>query len=201
MRSAWLDGPPRGVQRMRGTAEMLVNVVANFRGPRDGACIADARSAARTARAVLVLMGCAALGFGLLVYLADRDLARSALIPAAAALTVGPLAGTLGLWLPSFVHPFAFSLFTAAARHRSAPPAYGACAAWWAADVAFEVGQHPAVSTPVAAWLARAPDSVWFARVLADYFARGIFDPLDLLACTLGALAAAGVLLVVDRYR
>ena len=166
----------------------------DHRGVRD----VKPRDAGRARRVLLVLAGFAALGVGILVYAADRDIARSMLIPAGAALSVGPLAGAFGQWLPSFVHPFAFSLFAAAARHPSAPPAYGACATWWLVNVAFETGQHPVVSASLAAWLARAPDSGRFSRALSDYFARGTFDPVDLVAATLGALAAAAVLHALD---
>ena len=108
-------------------------------------------------QAILAASGTLALALGLLVYLADRDASRSLLIPAAAALSAGPLFGELGQWLPSFVHPFAFSLFTAAARPPGSAPAYRACAGWWAVNVAFEAGQHPRVSAPLAEFLAGGP--------------------------------------------
>jgi hypothetical protein len=150
-------------------------------------------------RALLALVGALALAAGLIVYLADRDPSRAALIPSAAVLSTGPLVGALGQWLPSFVHPLAFSLFTAAARRAWTPPAYGACLAWWAVNVAFEVGQHPVVAAPLAAWLTALPQLGSIPALLAAYFVRGTFDPIDLLAATLGALAAATMLRAVQR--
>ena len=182
---------------------MSIAAMRRGRGYREATVVARARSAtpASTAprRALLVLVGALAIAAGLIVYLTDRDPSRAALIPAAAALSTGPLVGVLGQWLPSFVHPLAFSLFTAAARRAWTPPAYGACLAWWAVNVAFEIGQHPVVAAPVAAWLAELPQPGSIPALLAAYLLRGTFDPIDLLAATLGALAAAALLSTVQR--
>ena len=108
----------------------------HFRGPckcvQSTRCIRARRAHAvvvkhfeRTAPALLAAIGCFALSVGTLVYLTDRDPAQSVLFPTIAVLGTGPVFGTLGPWLPSFVHPFAFSLFTAASLHRPASPAYG----------------------------------------------------------------------------
>ena len=182
---------------------MSIAAMRHERGYRQAKAAARAGPAtsASTAprRALLALVGALALAIGLIVYLTERDPSRAALIPAAAALATGPLVGVLGQWLPSFVHPLAFSLFTAAARRAWTPPAYGACLAWWAVNVAFEVGQHPVVAAPVAAWLAELPQLGSIQALLAAYFLRGTFDPIDLLAATLGALAAAAMLRAVQR--
>jgi hypothetical protein len=69
----------------------------------------------------LAAIGGFALLVGMLVYMADQDPARATLFPRIAALDA--LLGGPGAWLPSFVHPFAFSLLTAAALERSASPA------------------------------------------------------------------------------
>ena len=98
------------------------------------------------ATTVLAAIGGCAFAVGVLVYVADRNPAQAMLFPTIAAFHTGPFFGVLGPWLPSFVHPFAFSLLTAAALQRSVSPAYGACAAWWAVNIAFEVGQHPQIS-------------------------------------------------------
>lgn len=139
-----------------------------------------------------------ALMLGLLVYATDRDPMRVALMPAAAALSIGPVFGASGHWLPSFVHPLAFSLLWAATRPANAPPAYRVCAGWWALNVAFEAGQHPRLSVPLAGLLHDiGGDST---RWLATYFVRGTFDVGDLVAATLGALVAAAVLFLVNRH-
>jgi len=126
--------------------------------------------------AVLVSVACSALATGVIVYVADRASTPPALIAPFVLGGVGPLFGAAGQWLPSFVHPFAFALLTAATRPRDASPACDACLAWWAVNVIFETGQHPQL------------------RLL-----RGTFDVGDILAATLGAIAAAVVIRLVRR--
>ena len=144
--------------------------------------------------ALLVAPGCLALAVGLFVYLTDRDAAQAMLVPGVAALAGSNLFGPLGQWLPSFVHPFAFSLFTAAALSPRSVWRYGACASWCAVNVAFELGQHPQVSTRLADAVQVAFGPTSLTQPLASYFLRGTFDGGDIAAAILGALAAAGLL-------
>lgn len=141
-----------------------------------------------------------ALALGLLVYAADRDPARVLLFPALAALRTGPLFGAAGSWLPSFVHPFAFSLLTAAALSPATRPAYGACAAWWAVNIGFEIAQHARLSGAFAEALHGVLGPSVVTDALANYVLRGSFDPADIVAATVGALAAAGVLALLHRH-
>jgi hypothetical protein len=146
-------------------------------------------------------MGAAGLAcaFGLLVYMTDRSAAGVALMPNVLALGGGPMFGALGLWLPSFVHPFVFALLGAALRAPGAAPAYGACLGWWAVNVAFEAGQHARIAPRVAEALRElGVDGAW-SRPLTGYLSRGTFDVGDLIAATLGALAAAALLHAVHR--
>jgi hypothetical protein len=149
--------------------------------------------------AVLVATGCCVLAIGLLVYMTDRDPGQAVLFPMLAALSVGPIFGALGPWLPSFVHPFAFSLFTAAALPRTPVPAYGVCGAWWAVNMAFEAVQHAQVRAGFAEVLQRVFGDGWLTRALSNYALRGSFDVGDVVAATAGALAAAEVLSFVHR--
>jgi hypothetical protein len=142
----------------------------------------------------LVALGCLALGIGVLVYLTDRDPSRAALIPAVAALSQSHLFGAVGLWLPSFVHPFAFSLFTAAVQSPHRSPAYWACAMWWAINVAFELAQAPNVSAEAADMLQRLLGQTWLTNALSQYLLRGTCAVSDLVAATAGAAAAAALL-------
>ena len=151
--------------------------------------------------ASLAAIGGVAIAVGLLVYLADREPSRAALIPTVALLTGSNVFGRLGGWLPSFVHTFAFSLFTAAALPERAAPRYGACVVWFAVNVAFEIGQHPLVSMRLAEALQGSLGGMPFARPLAGYFVHGTFDPGDIIAALLGALAAGVVLLLHPRQK
>ncbi len=102
--------------------------------------------------------------------------------------------GVLGQWLPSFVHPLAFSLFTAAALAPRHSPPYGVCLAWGAVNVAFELGQHPLISARLAEPLHASLGHGLTANALAKYFVRGIVDSSDIMAAILGAMTAAIVL-------
>ncbi len=147
----------------------------------------------------LTLLACVALALGGLVYATDRDPSRALMFPALAALHTGPLFGAAGSWLPSLVHPFAFSLFTAAALPASARPAYGVCGAWWAVNVGFEIAQNERFSVAIADALHRQLGHAALADALANYLLRGSFDRADIVAASAGSLAAAAVLTLLHR--
>jgi hypothetical protein len=144
--------------------------------------------------AALLAIGCLSLAIGILVYLTDRDPTRSLAIPTVDALTGRRWFGAIGLWLPSFVHTFSFSLLTAAALPQRATPRYSICAAWCAVNLTFEIGQHPVPARHLAHLAEAALGNTSLARGLANYFLRGTFDAGDIAAALLGAMAAAGVM-------
>jgi len=148
----------------------------------------------RGRQATLVAIGCFGLAVGVLVYVTDRAGAKGILLPIVDSLAGAQLFGVIGLWLPSFVHPFAFSLFTAAALPSRWAPRYGACIAWFAVNAAFEVGQHPLVRSHVATALDEGFGHAALVQPLANYFLRGTFDVIDIVGAALGAVAAAVVL-------
>jgi hypothetical protein len=161
---------------------------------RAGGWLGDAGRLRHGRAALPWVLGLAALALGMVVYLVDRNPAHSLLAPGIAAHAGAPVFGALGGWLPSWAHAFAFSLFTAAALPVGRVPHYGACVAWGAINVAFELGQHPQVSPRLAQALSTGFWPPPVARPLAQYFLRGTFDVGDLVAACLGALAAAAVL-------
>jgi hypothetical protein len=148
--------------------------------------------------AALVALGLASLAAGVLVYLTDRAASQTLLVPAVAALSGWQLFGLFGGWLPSFVHPLSFSLFSAVLLAPRARWAYGACGCWFIVNAAFEIGQHPQVRGPLVAVLRRGFGQGPVARAFENYFLRGTFDVGDLLAAALGAALAAGLL---HRFR
>jgi len=152
------------------------------------------------ATAILTAIASLALALGVMVYLADRPPSHATLIPAMFALGTGSLFGALGNWLPSFVHPFAFSLMSSAFRAPAAAPAYGTCAAWWSVNLVFEVCQHPLIRPFVVERLQATLGNGWPTRPVSNYLLRGTFDVGDLIAATLGALAAALLLFVIHRW-
>ena len=150
--------------------------------------------------AILITSASLALVLGVMVYLSDRPPSHATLLPAMFALSTGSLFGVLGNWLPSFVHPFAFSLMSSALRAPAAAPAYGTCAAWWSVNVIFEVGQHPLVRPFVVERLHDTLGEGWLTRPVSNYLLRGTFDVGDLIAATLGALTAVLLLYVIHRW-
>jgi hypothetical protein len=144
--------------------------------------------------ALLAALGWLALAVKTLVYLTDRGASRPVLAPAVGAFAGSSVFGAIGQWLPSFVHLFSFALFTAAAVPPRLSPAYGACVAWCAVSIAFEVGQHPHLNAHLAEAIWGAFGQTPLTRFVANYFLRGTFDVGDIVAAMLGALAAAVVL-------
>jgi hypothetical protein len=138
-----------------------------------------------------------ALCLGLLVYVAERSAAHTMLLPRFAALGGGPHFAAITQWLPSFIHPFAFSLLSAAALRRRVAgghPPYIVCAFWWAVNLAFELGQHPRFGTPLVDALQASWGQHPLAVAIAQYCLHGRFDWADIGALSAGALAAAAVL-------
>ena len=133
----------------------------------------------------LAAVALAALAAGLLVYWGQRDVSHSTLIPAFPVIAGSIGFGTLGQWLPSFLHTLAFGLLTAVVL----PPRFAlraaACCAWAVVNIAFEAGQHPRLA---AAW-----GETFGPGPITSYFERGTFDAGDIVAALLGALVAIGV--------
>ena len=82
-------------------------------------------------------------------------------------------------WLPSLFHVFAFALLTCLVLGRR--HILFACLLWGVINALFEFGQALPAET-----LAGMPDLF----NLRSYFSHGVFDPLDLVACMVGAWAA-----------
>lgn len=141
-----------------------------------------------------------ALAIGALVYVTDRPAGHAVLLPAWASAAHAPRFGTLGNWVPSFVHPFAFGLLTAAAlRIRRTAVAGAVCIGWAVVNVAIEFAQSPMVAAAVSRALEAAPILARSLQPVLRYLLSGTFDPGDVIAALAGALAAKGVL--AHRYR
>jgi hypothetical protein len=181
----------------KGSGLMWNAAIANGAGSANRAKLARVDGWGRSAS--IAAIACAAFAVGLLVYLMDRDASKAPLIPTVASLTGSHVFGALGGWLPSFVHTFAFSLFTAAVLPERPVPRYGVCFAWFAVNVAFEIGQHPLVSVRLAEALQGDFGGMPLTQPLAGYFVHGTFDLGDIVAALLGAIAAGAVLRLMHR--
>lgn len=115
--------------------------------------------------------GLAALALGVAVYAFDRPAGSVHFLSAGLGHDsgfLGPFAGPL----PTFLHAMAFSLMTAALLAPALRARLAACGIWVAVNWLFEAAQHPA-----------------FMEVTGIGM-PGAFDPLDILAALLGAVAA-----------
>ncbi len=150
-----------------------------------------------------VLAGLGLLAIGVLVYVLDRLPESVYFLPVGWSLAEGDEGwfGSVGGQLPGFIHVYAFGLLTAAALTPTRRFALLSCAAWWAIDSLFEAGQHPAFSPAIAAALPRWFEGFPYLENTGPYFARGTFDPLDLAAIAVGAVAAYGTLVIMHMRR
>jgi hypothetical protein len=123
-----------------------------------------------------------ALLFGILYYWLSRPPGSAAflgLLPAPP-LGLDPSFFTRWLgWLPTFLHVFAFSLLTWLALGRRY--ILFTCTLWGGINAVFELGQ--ALPSQLIQYLP-------VPLKLRDYFTHGVFDPLDLAACIIGACVA-----------
>jgi hypothetical protein len=136
------------------------------------------------------------LSVGILIYALDRA-GTTYFVPTWLAREAGPAVfGTLGAHLPTFIHPFAFVLITAVALRPWPRLLPAICVGWFVIESAFEFGQRAPLGERIAAMT-----PAWFAdlpvlEAVPAYFARGTFDPLDILSIGLGVI---GGYLVVRR--
>lgn len=134
----------------------------------------------------------AAFALAVAVYALDRPRGSAPLLPAMLRIADGSAShlGVLGGSLPSLAHAFATSLLTCLLLPASRTMHIAACGAWAIIDSAFEVLQHPMVWPPAVVLLNQTHASWLLPNRVAAYLVRGTFDPCDLAACWIGALAA-----------
>jgi hypothetical protein len=192
----WIEQAPAGAAGAAGVAGTAGPPAPS---PASLALTTPILNPTRAPGALPIGLAGAALLLGLAVYLVDRPVAPSLRVPGIGAFARPGAFGAVGGWLPSFVHPFAFALLTAALLPVRSRARFGACAAWGAVNVAFEIGQHPRLRGALASAIGQAFGPAPAARALANYFMRGTFDPLDITAALAGAAAAAGVLWLARR--
>ncbi len=148
-----------------------------------------------------IVIGLAVLLLGTMVYVVDRPWEQTIFVPGD--LSLFPLTpsvfGVTGHSLPTFAHVFAFSLLTIALVGGAKRAAITVCLGWCLVEAAFELGQHLALAlaTAMPPWFAGLP----MLNKSASYFLHGTFDPLDILAIALGALAAYFVIQRTTRGR
>ena len=127
---------------------------------------------------------------GVAVYALDRGGAAYFL----AGWPFGPAApaifGPLGDHFPTFLHPLVFILITAAVLRPWPRWLPTICAAWFAIECLFELGEMAPFSERIAATVPLWFDGVPVLQNTADYFTHGTFDPLDILSIGIGTVIA-----------
>lgn len=140
----------------------------------------------------LLVIAIGALCVGMLVYVVDRQPETIYFLPAWLSLhdQTGSLFGSLGNYLPTFIHVYVFILLTVVVALPSITKLIPICLAWLTLDSLFEIAQL----NPIAQWIA-SHTPVWFSGVpflenTAGYFLMGSFHIYDLLSIAIGTLAA-----------
>jgi hypothetical protein len=150
-------------------------------------------------QAVLALL---CLLVGILVYVLDRNPQSTYFLPEAFSYSngEGSVFGPLGNQLPDFLHLYAFILLSCALLQPRRPAILGITLVWLLIEVGFELGQHPAASTHIAnaipSWFSHIP----LLENTAAYFTHGHFDPLDLVAMLLAAIAGYLTVRLMPAY-
>lgn len=157
------------------------------------------------ASATRILIGLAALGIGVLVYLVDRRPEQTYFllrfgITNSLPVDAPPVFGSLGLNLPAFLHVFSFALIMGGILGCGVKGSMLVAMIWFLTDAVFELGQRfPTwAENLIPQWF----DSLPVLESARSFFRSGTFDPLDLVAMAFGALAAYAFLLItVERRR
>lgn len=143
------------------------------------------------ARRPLLGVALAALTLGLAIYAFDRDWATVALLSPLSDFQTLPRNwfGTGGQFLPSFLHALAISLLLIIALEPGPGGRLMICSAWCATALMLEVVQLDDVSASLidAAQLHTTPPLL---APVENYARQGVFDLADMIATSLGCLAA-----------
>ena len=127
---------------------------------------------------------------GVAVYALDRGGAAHFLSGWSPGPAAPAIFGPLGDHLPTFLHPLVFILITAAVLRPWPRWLPTICAAWFAVECLFELGQMAPLNVRIAAAMPLWFDGVPVLRNTADYFTHGTFDPLDILSIGIGTVIA-----------
>lgn len=135
---------------------------------------------------------CLTLFSGYLVYFIGRPGTLIYAIPAPLEPWVNliPMVVEFSGSLPGFFHTYAFILLTFVVLGiYSRANLYVSIAVWMCLEAMFEFAQHPIVNNVIASFI-----PVWFENIpllelTESYFLLGTFDPMDLVAIFLAAIA------------
>ncbi len=153
-----------------------------------------------------ILIGVAGLILGSLVYLIDRPpdqtyFVYSSKIDISLFNTFPNLFGVIGNILPDFLHVFSFILITAGLFSCKRRGYLIICLSWFFVDSAFELCQkfNALPLRIIPDWFEGIP----FLENTKNYFQRGTFDMIDLVAIAVGTAVAYFVIMltITDRRK
>jgi len=152
-------------------------------------------------RRLQIVAAVAALLAGALIYLLARDPQQIFFMKFLPLPNTGMrLPSTaLSYSMPSFLHIYAFILFSNAIMTHAIHRLRLITLFWLLVEVFFEIGQHDAVAPLIVDAMAAWPGHHAWLRPVAGYFIHGRFDLLDITALLLGSLAAYCTVLAGNR--
>jgi hypothetical protein len=138
----------------------------------------------------VTMVGIVALALGILIYIFDRSATAVYFVPDSSVIakTTPLLFGTLGNYLPAFLHTLAFALFANAIAGRRYIGLM--CIGWFVAEAFLELAQIDAIAFRIAEQLPG-----WFyewpiLENVSSHFLTGYFDTLDIVFLMLGCITA-----------
>ena len=151
-----------------------------------------------------ILIGVAGLIVGSLVYLIDRPPDQTyfvywSKINISLFNTIPNLFGVIGRSLPDFLHVFSFILITAGLFSCRRIGYLIICLSWFIVDAAFELFQkfNALPLRIIPDWFEGIP----FLENTNNYFQKGTFDMVDLIAIALGTIVAYFVILITSKSK
>ncbi|MDB4444485.1 hypothetical protein N9174_04025 [bacterium] len=158
----------------------------------------------RAINKIQVLIGVSALFIGLLVYLFDRPSDHTYFV-----YTLFPqkspndfllnLFGPIGRSLPSLLHVFSFTLITTGLMSCQKRGCLIIGLVWLFIDCLFEVGQK--LGMQISQFVPDFFSGIPILENTKSFFLRGTFDVYDLVAITIGAIAAQSLFWITTNRR
>jgi hypothetical protein len=133
-----------------------------------------------------------ALCFGVLVYVFDRQAEFVYFLPGWMSLYCEQcsLFGSLGNYLPTFIHVYVFILLTAVIAVPCIVRLIPVCLAWLVIDSVFEIAQLNLIAKWIGSHTPTWFNNIPFLENTTSYFLSGTFDVLDLVSIVVGAITA-----------
>lgn len=135
-------------------------------------------------------IGIVALTVGILIYIFDRSATAVYFVPDSSVIaeTTPSLFGTLGNYLPAFLHTLAFALFANAIAGRRYIGLM--CTGWFVTETFLELAQIDAVAFRIAGLLPGWFNNWPILENVSSHFLTGYFDTMDIVFLTLGCITA-----------